>query len=175
MSARGRSIVDWIGSAPGTEALLPGDVRASLSKLAVVDFSVVASESAFIYTSTIQSLVKTLFSSMWHRPIELPLINAGLPFQLFALGFRWRSALISNRRRPASNSTSNCSASPSPYPACSRPSWSSPPQTLGAPVARLEGSASGEAQSPAVSSQFVAVTVTPRPSVNVRIGTLFQG
>jgi hypothetical protein len=82
VSARGLSIVDLIGLPPGSTALLPDDVRASLSKLAVVDFTVVTSDSAFIYGGTIQSLGETLFASSLQWPIELPLLNVGVPFQL---------------------------------------------------------------------------------------------
>ena len=82
MAVRGVSLVDLIGLPPGSTTLLPSDMRAELAKLAVVDLSVITSADAFIYTGTIRSLGEALFSSSLNWPIELPLLNVGVPFQL---------------------------------------------------------------------------------------------
>ncbi len=62
--------------------MLPPDLRAELAKLAVGDFTVITSADAFIYSGTIRSLGEALFSSSLNWPIELPLLNVGVPFQL---------------------------------------------------------------------------------------------
>jgi hypothetical protein len=82
MAARGISIIDLLGLPPGSTSLIPTDVRAELEKLAVSDFTVITSDAAFIYTGTIRSLGEAFFSSSLNWPIELPLLNAGVPFQL---------------------------------------------------------------------------------------------
>src|SRR6476469_2079345 len=82
MVARGISLIDLLGLPPGSTTLLPSDLRAELAKLAVVDFQVISSAGAFIYSGTIRSLGEALFSSSLNWPIELPLLNVGVPFQL---------------------------------------------------------------------------------------------
>src|SRR5215212_9854231 len=82
MAARGVSIVDLLGLPPGSTAIIPPHARAELAKLAIVDFTVITSADAFIYSGTIRSLGEALFSSSLNWPIELPLLNVGVPFQL---------------------------------------------------------------------------------------------
>ncbi|WP_426163647.1 hypothetical protein [Sandarakinorhabdus sp. DWP1-3-1] len=82
MAARGISIVDLLGLPPGSTSLVPADIRAELAKLAVVDFTVITSDAAFIYSGTIRSLGEAFFSSSLNWPIELPMLNVGVPFQL---------------------------------------------------------------------------------------------
>ena len=82
MAARGVAIVDLLGLPPGSTTIIPPDVRAELAKLAIVDFTVITSADAFIYSGTIRSLGEALFSSSLNWPIELPLLNVGVPFQL---------------------------------------------------------------------------------------------
>ncbi len=82
MAARGISIVDLLGLPPGSTSLIPADIRAELAKLAVTDFTVITSDAAFIYSGTIRSLGEAFFSSSLNWPIELPLLNVGVPFQL---------------------------------------------------------------------------------------------
>lgn len=82
MTTRGISIVDLLGLPPGSTSLIPADVRTELEKLAVVDFTVIASDAAFIYSGTIRSLGEAFFASSLNWPIELPLLNVGVPFQL---------------------------------------------------------------------------------------------
>src|SRR5436190_6287417 len=82
MVARGVSVVDLLGLPPGSISIIPPDIRAELAKLAVVDLTVITSDDAFIYSGTIRSLGEALFSSSLNWPIELPLLNVGVPFQL---------------------------------------------------------------------------------------------
>ena len=82
MSARGLSIVDLLGLPPGSTALIPPDLRAELARLAVVDLVTTISADAFIYTGTVKSLGETLLRSSLDWPIQLPLLNLGVPFQL---------------------------------------------------------------------------------------------
>jgi hypothetical protein len=82
MATRGISIIDLLGLPPGSTSLIPADVRTELEKLAVVDFTVITSDAAFIYSGTIRSLGDAFFASSLNWPIELPLLNVGVPFQL---------------------------------------------------------------------------------------------
>ncbi|NWK95837.1 hypothetical protein DM806_09135 [Sphingobium lactosutens] len=82
MAALGVSLFELIGLPPSSTSLVPPDIRRELEKLAVVDFSIITSDDAFIYTGTIRSLGETLFASSMNWPIELPLLNVGVPFQL---------------------------------------------------------------------------------------------
>ena len=82
MATRGVSIIDLLGLPPGSTSLIPDDIRGELEKFAVSDFTVITSDAAFIYTGTIRSVGDAFFASSLNWPIELPLLNAGVPFQL---------------------------------------------------------------------------------------------
>jgi hypothetical protein len=82
MATRGVSILDLLGLPPGSTSLIPADIRTELNKLDVSDFTVIVSDAAFIYAGTIRSVGEAFFPSSLNWPIELPLLNAGVPFQL---------------------------------------------------------------------------------------------
>jgi hypothetical protein len=81
-SPQGLSILDLLGLPPGSPHLIPKDILAELDKLSILEFQSTTSPDAHIYHGIVRSLGDAFFPSSLNWPIELPLLNAGVPFQL---------------------------------------------------------------------------------------------
>src|SRR4030042_4572878 len=79
---RGISLFDLLGLPPGSQDLIPPDIRAGLEKLSVREYRSSTSPDAHFYFGTVRSLGDAFFASSLNWPIELPGLNVGVPFQL---------------------------------------------------------------------------------------------
>ena len=82
MTLRGIALVDLLGLPEGSLHLLPNDIRSELEKLSILDYRYTSSPEVHVYYGTVRSLGDAFFPSSLNWPIELPLVNAGVPFQL---------------------------------------------------------------------------------------------
>lgn len=79
---RGISLIDLIGLPPGSSMIVSSTIGDVLERLAVLDCTSVTAGDVHIHRGTVQSLADAGFPSLNNWPIETPMINAGLPFQL---------------------------------------------------------------------------------------------
>jgi len=79
---RGVSLLDLLALPPGSQNLIPSDIRTELDKLSVLEYHSSTSPDAHIYFGTVRSLGDAFFASSLNWPIELPGLNVGVPFQL---------------------------------------------------------------------------------------------
>lgn len=78
----GIALIDLLDLPPGSLHLLPDDIRRELEKLSILDYKSASTPAVFVYYGTVRSLGDAFFPSSLNWPIELPLVNAGVPFQL---------------------------------------------------------------------------------------------
>src|SRR5262245_34688933 len=79
---RSISLLALLGLPPGPQTFIPDDIRTELDKLAALDYRVATSPGAHVYFGTIRSIGEAFFPSSLNWPVELPMVNAGVPFQL---------------------------------------------------------------------------------------------
>src|SRR4051794_9501381 len=97
----GISVLDLIGVLPpGSDLLIPADIEAQLEKLAVLEYRSTTTDDVHIHYGTVQSLADEWLPSLRNWPVELPLINAGVAFQMV----RTRAPKGANTLEPAATS-----------------------------------------------------------------------
>ena len=82
MAKRGISLLDLASPFPGSQAVLPDDLAARLENFAVVSHGATTSAGAFVHTGVIQPIADLGFPSLRSWDVEVPGLNAGLPFRL---------------------------------------------------------------------------------------------
>lgn len=82
MANRGISLLDLAAPSPGSQAVVPGDLAARLENLAVVSHQATTSPGAVIHSGVIQPIADLGFPSLRNWDVEVPGLNAGLPFRL---------------------------------------------------------------------------------------------
>ena len=82
MAKRGISLLDLAAPFPGSQAIIPADLAARLENLAVVSHRSTTSAGAIIHSGVIQPISDLGFPSMRNWDVEVPGLNAGLPFRL---------------------------------------------------------------------------------------------
>ncbi len=80
--ARGISLLDLAAPFPGSQAVVPDDLAARLENFAVVSHRSTTSPGAVIHSGVIQPISDLGFPSLRNWPVEVPGLNAGLPFRL---------------------------------------------------------------------------------------------
>lgn len=91
MARRGISLLDLIAPFPGSQAVLPEDLAARLENLAVIYYKATSSTGAHVHEGVVQPVSDLGFPALRNWPVEVPGLNAGLPFRLV----RTRGASVS--------------------------------------------------------------------------------
>jgi hypothetical protein len=82
LAKRGITLLDLASPYPGSQAILPGDLASRLENFAVVSHRSTTSAGAVIHSGIIQPLSDLGFPSLRNWDVEVPGLNAGLPFRL---------------------------------------------------------------------------------------------
>ena len=95
---RGISILDLIGLPPGSGMIIPTVISDQLENFAVLDYSAVTAGDVHIHRGTVQSIADSYLPALRNWPVQAPMLNTGLPFQLI----RRRTLLVApNNIEPA--------------------------------------------------------------------------
>jgi hypothetical protein len=82
MAKRGISLLDLAAPFPGAQALLPDDLAGRLENLSVVSHRSTVSPGAVVHAGVVQPIADLGFPSLRDWDVEVPGLNAGLPFRL---------------------------------------------------------------------------------------------
>ena len=82
MAKRGISLLDLAAPFPGSQAVIPDDLAARLENFGVVQHRSTTSPGAVIHEGVIQPVSDLGFPALRDWPVEVPGLNAGLPFRL---------------------------------------------------------------------------------------------
>ncbi len=82
MATRGITLLDLFAPWPGSQSLLPDALAGKLENLAVVEHRSTVSAGAFVHEGVVQPIADLGFPALRNWPVEVPGLNAGLPFRL---------------------------------------------------------------------------------------------
>src|SRR5690349_8814259 len=82
MAKRGISLLDLASPFPGAQAIVPDALAQRLENLAVISHRSTVSAGAIVHAGVVQPVADLGFPSLRSWPVEVPGLNAGLPFRL---------------------------------------------------------------------------------------------